>query len=58
MIEIHEWLYDAANAYWIAGGFINTCIGCAIFLMDIWYMIHVFSIPFCIYEIARNTRRK
>lgn len=57
MFEVHEWLYDAAKAYWVAGGFINTCIGYALFLLDIWYLMHLISIPFYVRDIARNTRR-
>lgn len=58
MIEVHEWLYDSANAYWLAGGIINTLIGCVIFMIDLYYLIHLFCIPFYIRDIAKNTGRK
>ena len=57
MIEIHEFLWDVTKAYWIEGGTINTCIGYVFFFLDIWYLMHLISIPFYIRDIARNTRR-
>ena len=57
MFEVYKWLYDAAKAYWLAGGIINNLIGCIIFALAIWYLMHVISIPFYLKEIAKNTRR-
>jgi len=58
MFEIYEWLYDAAKAYWLAGGIVNNIIGCILYLLGILYAINLVNIPFYLKEIAKNTRRK
>lgn len=57
MFEVYKWLYDAAKAYWLAGGIVNNIIGCVMFLLAIFYLIYLVNIPFYLAEIARNTRR-
>lgn len=58
MFEVYKWLYDSAQAFWLAGGIVNNIIGCALFLLAIFYLMYIISIPFYLAEIARNTRRK
>lgn len=57
MFEIHVMLRDSAKAFALAGGFINTAISMVIYAVDIWYLIHLISIPFYMRDIARNARR-
>ena len=57
MFEVYRWLYDAAKAYWLAGGFLNYLIGCILFVLAIVYLIYLVNIPFYLAEIAKNTRR-
>ena len=57
MFEVYKWLFDAAKAYCLEGGFVNTVIGCIFFALAIWYLMHLINIPFYLKEIAKNTRR-
>ena len=58
MFEIHKMLFEAAKAFAFEGGFINTIISSLLFAFDIWYLMHLFSIPFYIRDIAKGVRRK
>lgn len=57
MLEIHVMLRDAAKAFALAGGFINTAISISICAVDIIYLLQIIAIPFNLNEIAKNTRR-
>lgn len=57
MFEVYKWLYDSAKAFWLTEHPVGFMIGCILFALDIWYLIHLVSIPFYIRDIARNTRR-
>ena len=57
MFEIHKILFEASKAFALGEGFINTIISMFLYAFDIWYLMHLFSIPFYLRDIAKNTGR-
>ena len=56
MFEIHVMLRDSAEAFALAGG-AGYIIRMFLYALDIWYLMHLFRIPFYIRDIAKNTGR-